>query len=246
MESSELIIPPLKEILSDNQGKYKNLFGEDTRQRGYKSIGGNTESTYEPQTKSLVNEEGYSIINPDYFKKETLLIPSCEKTTKMIVPLNRIIALDTTKEIDSFNNDTNRLPWEIRSHISVNKFRELIKENKFNFDDIGGLYCLELPGNYFIATGGRHRLTAMFLEGLSEVKLEVYKIKDPKEFYFTNRYSEYKVQKSIDEGEIKGKIKEDSYQSKKLVLDEDIVKNPLQLFDGRVSDELIDVLSQTL
>ena len=241
--SGESFHPIIKEVLHDND-KYKNLLGEDTRQRGWESLSGNTESIYDPKPRSLVDKNGFAIINPDYFKN-TLITPIREdKSTQMVIPLERIIALDTTEDIRRMNNDPNRLPWEINGHLSVEEARKLIRENKFDFGDISGLYALELPGDYFIAIGGRHRLTALFLENVSEVKLQVSKIKNPKEFEFTQSYSESYVQEGINNGKIKGKIEENPNHSKKLVLDEPL-ENPLQLFDSRVSDELLDVLAQT-
>ncbi|MDD2225160.1 MAG: hypothetical protein PHP97_03275 [Candidatus Shapirobacteria bacterium] len=246
MENSGEFSPQIpREILSNKQDKWLNLLGEDTRKRGYESMGGNTESIYEPKPRSLVDKNGFSCVSSDYFK-ETLITPIREKkSTEMVVPLNKIIALDTTEKPGRMNNNSTRLPWEIDSHTSVEEFRRLIKENKFDFNDASGLYGLELPGGYFLATGGRHRLTAMFLENVSEVKLQVNKIKDPKEFEFTEHYHEHDIQEGLNNGKIKGKIEENSDHSKKLVLEEPL-KNPLQLFDYRVSDELLDVLAQTL
>jgi len=245
-ENGEGYKPPApKEVLFNNPKKYENLLGEDIRKRGYESIGGNTEYLYEPKPRSLVDGNGFSCVSSDYFKK-TLITPIREKNlTEMVVPLNKIIALDTTEDSRRMNHNSNRLPWEIDSHTSVEEFRRLIKENKFNFNDVNGLYGLELPGGYILATGGRHRLTAMFLENVSEVKLQVNKIKDPKEFEFTEPYHEYDIQKGINHGKVKGKIEENPDRSKKLVLEEPL-ENPLQLFDYRVSDELLDVLAQTL
>lgn len=246
MENSGEFSPQIpREILSNKQDKWQNLLGEDTRKRGYESMGGNTEFLYEPKPHRLVDENGFSCVNPDYFK-ETLITPIREKKlTEMVVPLNKIIALDTTENSRRMNNNPNLLPWEIESHTSVEEFRRLIKENSFDFNDTSGMYGLELPGGYILATGGRHRLTAMFLENVSEVKLQVNKIKDPKEFEFTEPYHEYDIQEGINNGKIKGKIEENPDHSKKLVLEEPL-KNPLQLFDYRVSDELLDVLAQTL
>lgn len=246
MENSGEFSPPIpKEILSKKQDNWLNLLGEDTRKRGYESMGGNTESIYEPKPRSLVDQNGFSCVSSDYFK-ETLITPIREKNlTETIVPLNKIIALDTTENSRRMNKNSNRLPWEIDSHTSVEEFRRLIKENNFDFNDVSGLYGLELPGGYFLATGGRHRLTAMFLENISEVKLQVNKIKDPTEFEFTEPYHEHDIQEGINNGKIKGKIEENPDRSKKLVLEEPL-KNPLQLFDYWVSDELLDVLAQTL
>lgn len=245
-EAGEGYKPPApKEVLFNNPKKYENLLGEDTRKRGYESMGGNTESLYGPKPRSLVDENGFSCVSSDYFK-ETSITPIREKkSTEMVIPLNKIIALDTIENSKRMNNNSNRLPWEIDSHTSVEEFRKLIKENNFDFNDVNGLYGLELPGGYILATGGRHRLTAMFLENVSEVKLQVNKIKDPKEFEFTEPYYEHDIQECINSGKIKGKIEENTDHSKKLVLEEPL-KNPLQLFDYRVSDELLDVLAQTL
>lgn len=234
-----------KEILPSNQDSWKNLSGKDSRQRIYKSIVGDVIDIYEPKSQSLVDQNGFSLISPDYFKK-TLISPILEKNlTEITVPLSKIIALDTTEDIDRQNRDPNRLAWEIDGHTSVDEFRQLIKQNEFDFNNIDGLYGSELPGGYIIATGGRHRLTAMFLENVSEVKLQVNKIKNPKEFNFTEPYSEYKIEKLIEGGDIKGKIEENPDHSKKLVLEESL-NNPLQLFDNNVSDELLDVLDQTM
>lgn len=247
MENNGEFSPPVssKEVLYNKQDKWLNLLGEDTRKRGYESMGGNTESFYEPKPHSLVNKNGFSCVSPDFFK-ETLITPIREKNlTEMVVPLNKIIALDTTEDISRSNRSPGRLPWEIDGHLSVEDARQLIKRDKFDFNDVGGLYGLELPGGYILATGGRHRLTAMFLENVSEVKLQVNKIKDLKEYEFTKSYGEFDVEEAIKNGKIKGKIKENSGHSKKLVLNEPL-KNPLQLFDYRVSDELLDILAQTL
>lgn len=244
--SGEGNIVAVKERLPASQEKWKNLLGKDSRQRIYNSIVGDVVNNYEPNSQSLVDKNGFSIISPDCFKS-AFLSPIREKNlTEMIVPLNKIIALDTTEDIKRQNRDPNRLPWEIDSHTSVDKFRKLIKNGEFNFDDINGLYGLELPGGYIIAIGGRHRITAMFLEGVSNINIQVNKIKDLKEFEINGKYFEDEIQDNVDSGKIKGRIEEDPDHFKKLVLDKPVIESPLQLFGGEVSDELLDVLSQTL
>lgn len=244
--SGEGNIVAVKERLPSSQEKWKNLLGEDSRKRIYESIAGDVVDIYEPNDQSLVDKNGFSIVSPDCFKSAFISPIREKRATKMLVPLNKIIALDTTKDINTQNSNPERLPWEIDSHTSVDEFRKLIKNGEFNFDDVNGLYGLELPGGYIIAIGGRHRITAMFLEGVSSINIQVNKIKDLKEFEINRKYFEDEIQDNIDSGKIKGRIEEDPDHFKKLILDKPVIESPLQLFGDKVSDELLDVLSQTL
>lgn len=223
------------EIVENNQNQWKNLFNENIQQKDY------------AHPQSLVNQYGFSSVDPYCFTNEALIIPIFEKKlTNQTIPLNRVIALDTLEGNDARNGDSSRLPWEIRSHISVNEVRELIRQNKFDFTNTDCLYGYELPGNYYVITGGRHRITAMFLEGVPEVEIKLNKIKNPSEFEINKQYGEFKIQKAIDNGKLRGKIEEDPDGFKKLTLEEPIIKNPLQLFDEYIPEELINVLAQTL
>lgn len=201
--------------------QWQNFFNQDILQE------------YQPQPKSLIDENGNSLIQPNYFN-EALISPILKNNlVDEIIHLNKIIALDT--EIEITDEDT----------ILINKNRQLIQENKFNSIETRGLYGFELPGGYIVMLGGHHRLIAMFLEGVSETKIQINKINDPREYNFTGYFSELEVQKAITNGQIKAKVQEVENHVKKLILEQPL-SNPLQLFGGSVSADLIDVLAQTL
>jgi hypothetical protein len=242
METREQVMPLIKETVPVDKGEWKNLFGEDVRLV-------NRNAAYEPKPQSLVNENGFSVVSPDCFLRQAMLEPVRERQfTTMTVPLDKIVAIDTTPNVDARNRDPNRLPWEIASHGSVQGFRKLIREGKFNFNDIDGLYGLELPGGYMICDGGRHRVTAMFLEGLKEATFRVKKVV-PNEFlinyFYENTFYEDKLRQALQNSDIKGRIEEID-GDKKLILDSPTIKNPLQLFADSIPEELIDVMTQTL
>ena len=216
---------PQKETRLD-QYKWKNLFGENV-------------CDFQPQPKSLINNEGRSIVNTDVFVKRAFLEPvRTKEETDMIIPLNKIIAMSTSPDIDDVNSDHN--------HVHVSTFRNLIKEGKFDFNDSSGIHGLELPGGYIILSDGRHRLTAMFLEHIPQAKINVSKI-IPNEFDITDNYNSRKrIEQKINDGSFKGATKEDKYGNVSLHLDSPQITNPLQLFGDFVPTSLIDVMAQTL
>lgn len=222
-----------------------NLFGQDVRQRllspqDPKSV------IYQAQPRSLVTNAGFSLIHPDYFK-EALLSPILEKNiTKITVPLNRIIGLNAIENFspDSFNPETNY--WDKDDQIIVNKLVESIHNREFDFSDTRGIYATELPGEYYLLIGGRHRIIALFLEGASSFTFHVNRLSANDEFYLNNPIHEYIIQKAMDKGQIIGKIIDDEDHGKKIIINHPNISNPLQLFGDTVSDELIDVLAQTL
>lgn len=200
--------------------QWQNFFGQDVRQN-------------QPQPSSLIDENGESLIQPDYFN-EALISPILKNNlVDEIVPLDKIIALDTKSETTD------------EDMIIINKNRQLIRENKLNSIETRGLYGSELPGGYIIMLGGRRLLIAMFLEGVTQTKVQINKINNPQEYIFTSYFSELEIQKAITNGQIKGKIQEIENHVKKLVLDKPLT-TPIQLFGGLVSDELLNVLAQTL
>ncbi len=208
--------------------QWQNFFGEDVRQR-FDLL--NNSSIYEPQPRSLITENGSSLVSLSLFN-ETIISPILENNlTETIIPLNKIIAMDTNNQSDDL--------------IIINKIRESIKQNTFDFNETRGVIGFELPGNYIIVIGGQQRLTAMFLEHITETKIQINKIKDPSEFTFNGFYNESKIRRAIENRLINARIKELSDGSKKLELSQPL-ENPLQLFDDTVSDELLDVLAQTL
>jgi hypothetical protein len=115
-----------------------------------------------------------------------------------------------------------------------------------NFDEVNGVYGYELPGGYVVATGGRHRITALLLENVPQIKMEIRKMKDPKEFFIWGEFKKGIIQKEIDEKDFKGEIIEDEENNLTRLILEKPLTTPLQMFDDRVSNELLDVLSQTL
>jgi hypothetical protein len=233
--------------MGDNSIYWLNLFGDDVRLRLSSSGQNDNISIYQPKPRSLINANGFSVIHPDYFN-ETLIFPILEKKfTIATIPLNKIIALNAIENANPENFNSETIYWDKDDQIIVNKIRDSIRQNKFDITDARGIYASELPGGYYLLTGGCHRVIAMILENIPHINLQVNPIKDSTEFQFIKPSNEYLIKKAIDDKKIVGKILDDPEIGKKLILkNPTVIDSPLKLFGGIVSDELIDILAQTL
>lgn len=229
--------------MENNSNCWLNLFGNDVRQRLDNT---NQIVIYQPQPCTLITPNGFSLIHPDYFQ-EALITPILEKKiTEITIPLNKIIAINAIENPYQENFNPETIFWDKDDQVIVNKIRDSIRQKEFDFADTRGIYAFQLPGDYYVLTGGLHRVIAMLLEGISQANINVNQIKDKDEFKLVNPKNEYIIQQALDNGRLIGKIIEDEEFGHKIIIDRPKINNPLQLFKGTVSDELINVLSQTL
>ena len=224
---------------------WANLLGQDVRER-LLSPSDPRPVLYQPQPKSLVTDSGFSLIHPDYFN-ETLITPIVDQElVEFTVPLNRIIGLNAVENINQENFNPETIYWDKDDQIIVDKILQSIHNRQFDFTDTRGIFATELPGEYFLLRGGRHRIIALFLAGATSFTFPVNRLRFVDEFLLTKPSNEFIIQKAIDNGQVKGRIRADDEMGKILSLNYPNIENPLQLFGDIVSDELIDVLAQTL